>query len=61
MYQFQLAPVPKLPPVVPSVVDEPVHIVEGNAVAEAGKVEVVLTTTEILTQVVVLHVPSALA
>ena len=61
VYQFHIAPsLLKLPPVRLSVEDEPIHIVGGFADAEVGTTDNVLTVTVVLTQVVVLHVPSAL-
>ena len=60
VYHFHNAPsVPRLPPVVPKVEEEPEQIGEVE-VAVVGAVEVVLTTTVTLAQVVVPQVPSAL-
>ena len=60
VYQFQLAPVPKLPPVAVSVVAPP-QVGFTDAVAPVGAVDKVFVTfTVTLAQVVVLQVPSAL-
>jgi hypothetical protein len=60
VYQIQFAPVPRLPPIIPSVRAEPAHTVEGIAVAELAGVDTVFTVTDVLTHNVVLHAPSAL-
>lgn len=59
-YQFQFAPVPKLPPVEVRVVDEPWHKVEGDAETEEGGNERRLTIIVTLAHEVVLKGPSAL-
>ena len=59
-YHFQYAPTPKLPPVKPRVVVEPLHINDGDEIAELAGVEFVQTETVMLAQTVVLQVPSAL-
>ena len=59
MYQFQFAEVPKLPPIIARVVDEPEQIVDVPEV-EVAAVEIVFKVTVTLTQVVVLQIPSAL-
>ena len=58
MYQFQLAPVPRLPPEIASVVEFPEQIGEVPE-AEVAAVDKVLTVIVVLTQVVVLQVPAA--
>ena len=55
MYQFHVAPVPRLPPVKESIVELPGQITEGVAVEEVGMFELILTVTIALTHVVVLH------
>jgi hypothetical protein len=52
--------VPRLPPVMSSVVAEPVHIIDGVTVAKLAKVEGTFTIIVVLIQEVVLHIPSAL-
>lgn len=61
LYHFQLAPVPKLPPVNESVVEFPLQMVPKVALINVADVEVVLTVIVEETQMVVLQVPSALA
>ena len=58
VYQFQLAPVPRLPPVIPRVVFEPAQIGVVPDAEVAGD-ERVLIATVTLTQVVVFNVPCA--
>ena len=58
MYQFQIAAVPRLPPVIPSVVAEPLQIGDVPVALVAGE-EKVFTVIVVLTQVVVLQVPEA--
>ena len=58
-YHVQLAPVPKLPPDIPRLADEPAHITEGLPVAEVADVELLFIVISILAQLVVLHAPSA--
>ena len=58
MYQFHVAPVAKLPPVIPRVEDEPLHI-GVVPVAEVADVDNVFTVTIVFTHVVVLQVPEA--
>ena len=58
-YHTQLAPVPKLPPVTPSTVDEPEQINVGLPVAEVAAVELLSIDISVLAQLVVLHEPSA--
>ena len=61
MYHFHVAPSePRLPPVIPSVEEEPEQIGDVDE-AELGTVEEVLTTTVVLTQEEVPQVPSALS
>lgn len=60
VYQYQFAPVPKLPPVNVNVEDVPGHIAEGDAEAEEAAIEPPLTIIVTLTQAVVLHNPSGL-
>ena len=59
-YQFQTAPVPKVPPVLVIVEDEPLQIVDGVALIDVAAIEFVFKLTVTLLHVVVLHVPSAL-
>ena len=59
-YQFQFAPVPRLPPVNERVDDDPEHRFGGFALTDEEAVETKLTVTVELTQLVVLYVPSAL-
>jgi hypothetical protein len=59
VYQFQFAPVPKLPPVIPSVILLPEQIGLVPVAVIAG-VEGVFTVTFVLAQVVVKQIPSAL-
>ena len=60
VYQFQLAEVPRLPPVIPRLDCKPEQIVEGIAVAEVAETESELKVTVIVTQDVEPHKPSAL-
>ena len=60
VYQFQVAPVPKLPPVAVNVVAPLGQVGFTDAVAPVGAVEFVFTVTATLAHVVVLQVPSAL-
>ena len=60
LYQVQLAPVPRVPPVIPKVVLLPEHIVARLAVAVVAATELLLTVIVTLWQAVVLQVPSAL-
>ena len=61
MYQVQIAPsVLRLPPARLSVVEAPIHIVDGDELAKVAATDIGLTIIVVLTQVVVLHVPSAL-
>ena len=59
VYHFQLADVPKLPPLTESVVFLPRQIVDVPLIDVAGT-DVSCTVTVTLLQMVVLHVPSAL-
>ena len=59
-YQFQLAPAPKLPPATDNMLRSPGQTVEGELIAAAGAAERFSTRIVILTQLVVLQVPSAL-
>lgn len=61
MYQFQLLPTPNDPPEMLSVAVLPVHIADGDEFAPVDPMDDVCTMTVTLTQVVVLHVFSALA
>ena len=45
LYHCQLAPVPRLPPETDKVVELPEHIAVGDAEADEGAVELVLTVT----------------
>ena len=58
MYQLQIAAVPRLPPVIPRVVADPLQIGDVPVALVAG-VDKVFTVIVVLTQVVVLHVPEA--
>ena len=60
LYQFQSAEVPNNPPVIPRVVELPWQIVENTVVADIAETEVSFTVIILLTQIVVLHIPSAL-
>ena len=60
MYQYQFAPVPNAPPLTLKVVDEPLQIEAGNAVAEVAATDKELTVIVTLTHVVVLQRPAAL-
>ena len=51
---------PKIPPLIPNVVDPPLQITEGTEYADVGAEESVLTVTVVLTHNVVLQAPSAL-
>jgi hypothetical protein len=59
VYHFQLAPVPRLPPLTDSVVFLPLQIVVVPVIEDAGT-DVSCTVTVTLLQMVVLQVPSAL-
>jgi hypothetical protein len=59
LYQFQFAPVPRVPPIIVSITEFPIQIEEGVAEIEVADVDKVLTVTMVLTQLVVLHVPAA--
>ena len=56
----QIAPVPREPPVKLIVDDPPVHICEDVEITEFTGSEFNISTTEVLTQFVVIHAPSAL-
>ena len=60
LYHFQLAPVPRLPPVIDSVVLWPLQIVVELAVADVAGTEVSFTVNVMLLQSVLLQLPSAL-
>ena len=60
LYQYQSADAPRLPPVIPRVVDEPIHIGFTVAVTATAGEDNELTVMIMLAHVVVLHVPSAL-
>lgn len=60
LYHFQLAPVPKLPPLTVRVVLLPEHIVDDVAAILVAAIEVSLTVISFEIQAVVLQVPSAL-
>ena len=59
-YHTQFADVPRVPVGTVNVVELPTQIAVGDAAA-VGSVERVATVTVTLTQLVLLHVPSALA
>ena len=60
-YQYHTAPNPKVPPVKPNTMVAPGHIIAGNEKMESGLIDIVLTTIEVLTHIVELQIPSALA
>ena len=60
VYHFQDAPVPKDPPFMDKVEEPPEQIFSGDAEAEVGAVEAVLTVTVTEAQVVFPQSPSAL-
>lgn len=59
-YHFQIAPEPRFPPDLPSVVVEPGHTAEGLAEAEVAAEEDELMTIDTEIQIVELQTPSAL-
>ena len=59
-YQFQLPPVPKLPPLIVSNEEFPEHTDDGLDDAEIAPVEKILSSTFAVTHDVLPHVPSAL-
>ena len=59
-YHFQIAPIPKVPPVELNVVVDPGQMADGEEEAARGEVDTVFTIMVLLTQFVELHVPSAL-
>lgn len=59
LYHFQLAPVPKVPPLTLSVVLWPSQIVALLALADVAGTDVSLTVIAILLHTVLLQVPSA--
>ena len=59
-YQFQLPPVPKLPPLIVSTEEFPEHTDDGLDDAVVAAVDKVLSTTFAVTQNVLPQVPSAL-
>jgi hypothetical protein len=61
LYQYQSAPVPRIPPEVLKFVEPPSHMVDKVAIIELAEVELSFTVILILTQLVVLQVPSARA
>jgi hypothetical protein len=60
VYHFQLAPVPRLPPLIDNVLVLPLHIVVALADAVVAGTDVSCTVTVTLLQMVLLQVPSAL-
>ena len=60
LYHCHDAPVPREPPDTDKVVASPTQMVEGAADAETGFVDKLFTVTVVVTQIVVLQVPSAL-
>lgn len=58
-YQFQVAPVPRAPPLTVSVLLVPEQIVAAEAFAEEGAVDTLLTLMSIFSQAVVLQDPTA--
>jgi len=60
VYQYQLPPLPKAPPVAVRVVEPPEQIVVGFVTAEVAGIELVLTITVFVLHKVELQVPSAL-
>ena len=61
VYQFQLAPIPNVPPEILKADEFPWQIIAGEAFAEVGLMEIVVTVIVALTHEVVLHTFSALA
>ena len=59
-YQFQLPPVPKLPPVRVNTEVLPRHIADGKDAAEVAAIDRVFSSTFAVTQLVFPQVPSAL-
>ena len=59
LYQRQRALLPRLPPLTLSVVDVPLQTESRVAVMAVGAVDALLTLIDLLTQAVVLQVPSA--
>ena len=59
-YQFQLLPVPKLPPLIVSTEEFPEHTDDGLDDADIAPVETILSSTFADTQDVLPQVPSAL-
>lgn len=59
LYHFQTAPAPKLPPDKDNVVEAPLQMVEDVAEIDTAGNDVSLTFMVVVTQAVVLHVPSA--
>ena len=59
-YQFQVAPVPRIPPVIESTEVFPEHTDDGLEMAVVTEVDKVLRTTSAVSQVVLPQVPSAL-
>jgi hypothetical protein len=59
-YQYQAAPVPKVPPDILIVSDSPLHIDIELVTIESADIEFELTVIETLLQIVVLQIPSAL-
>ena len=60
LYQYQSAPVPRLPPEKLNMLDTPLHITPGEAKTEPGAADNILTVIVSFEHMVVLHVPSAL-
>ena len=60
LYQYQLPPLPKIPPVTLNVVEPPIQRVDNVDVIELAPVEPVFTSISLLAHVVVLHAFSAL-
>ena len=59
-YQFQLPPVPKLPPLIDSTEEFPGHTNDGLDDAVVAEVDTVLSSTFVVTHIVFPQVPSAL-
>jgi hypothetical protein len=60
VYHFQLAPVPRAPPVTESVVEVPPQMTEEETVAPVGAVDAVFKATATLCADVFPQIPSAL-
>ena len=59
-YQFQLPPVPKLPPIIDNIEVLPGHTEDGLDEAEVASADIVLSSTFVVTHMVLPQVPSTL-